>query len=373
MDLNGSEAQLDDTSVVRIAAVGDIQPGDSSICVGFGFSSRYQERQPFTGLFDEVLPAIQGRDLVFGNLECTLSLSGLRPTNWHSAQMRGHPAFASALKRAGFNVLNVANNHAVQHGEQTFRETLSLLEKAGIAACGLKGTGGWSSTPVTLTTVSGARLGILGYCLRPRQYGAAEPPYAEGDPDAIRRDVRRLSDQVDNVVVSLHWGEEFVEAPSAEEVDWGHSFIDAGAVVVLGHHPHVVRPVESYRGGIIAYSLGNFVGDMVWYPPLRRGMILQVDLAGNKATNVGLLPSTTDGNYRPVILSGARSTVAERGFAGLDSQRYASEIRRTIGAQRRSAYRYAIRNLLRYPPQILGQLAWMTFKNKLGGMRTNPG
>ena len=351
--------------MVTIAAVGDLQLGDSSICVGYGFASKYQEPDLLALLFDEVLPALQGRDLVFGNLESTLSLSGLRSGDWHSAQMRGRPAFTAALARAGFNVLNVANNHAVQHGEQAFHETVSLLEQEGIAVCGVKGAGDWSSTPVTVTTTSGTRLGVLGYCLRPRQYQCLNPPYAEGNPEAIRRDIGRLHEQVDHVVVSLHWGEEFVEQPSAEEVAWGRSFIDAGARLVLGHHPHVVRPVEQYGGGIIAYSLGNFVGDMVWYGPLRRGLILQCQVAGDHLENVALAPSTTDRDYRPILMPGRATAVEGRAIQGLDPIQYASEIRRTVSAQRRSAYRYAVRNLLRYPPRVLGQLAWMTLRNKL--------
>ena len=78
---------------------------------------------------------------------------------------------------------------------------------------------------------------------------------------------------MDVVVVSLHWGEEFVDQPSMQEVELGHAVIDAGATAVLGHHRHVVRPVERYRHGVIAYSLGNLIGDMVWYTAFRRGAI----------------------------------------------------------------------------------------------------
>src|SRR5690349_12917072 len=233
---------------IRVAAVGDLQLGDSPVSVGFGLTSRYRSRG-LDGVLSPLRPLFDGADLVFGNLECPLSTAGLDATSWRSAQLRGEPSFAGALARAGFTVLNVANNHAVQHGSDAFRETVDLLTGAGIQCCGVRGEGSWCSQPAILPMPgsTGRRLGVLGYCLRPRQYGTQEPPFAEGTGAEILGDVVRLKASVDAVVVSLHWGEEFVSQPSRAEVALGHAVIEAGAALIIGHHPHVLRPVERYR------------------------------------------------------------------------------------------------------------------------------
>jgi len=226
--------------VIRVAAVGDLQLGDSPTSVGFGFGSRFADSD-LTSVLDGIRPALRA-DVVFGNLEVPLSPRSSATSSLSSRQMRGDPRFAPMLRAAGFTVLNVANNHAVQHGVDAFHDSVAALRAAGIAPCGLRGAAPWASAPAILVANS-VRVGILAYCLRPRQYGDAEPPYAEGSPDEIGADVRRVSADVDCVLVSLHWGEEFVPVPSVEEASFARSLIDAGATLILGHHPHVARPV----------------------------------------------------------------------------------------------------------------------------------
>ena len=99
----------------RIVAVGDLQLGDSPTCVGFGFASRYRP-DSLARVFEDIAQALAGADLVFGNLETPLSTQGLEAESLSSRQLRGVPGYAVVLRESGFTVLNVANNHAVQHG-----------------------------------------------------------------------------------------------------------------------------------------------------------------------------------------------------------------------------------------------------------------
>ncbi len=350
---------------VRLVAVGDLQLGDSPTCVGFGFRSRVG-----AGHLDRVLggvrPLLAGADIGFGNLETPLSEHGLVPGSWASFQLRGSPAYATALRAAGFTVLNVANNHAVQHGADAFHDTRRILAEAGLASCGARGSGPWTSEPVVLRTAGGIGVGVLGYCLRPRQYGAGEPPYAEGEPRSMRADVARLRSSSDVVVVSLHWGEEFVDMPSAAEVSLGRSLIDAGAALVLGHHPHVVRPCERYRRGLIAYSLGNFAGDMIWHRPFRSGAILKCALTEGGVAEAEVLPTRLNDDLGVEIAgSGAEPVGALEGLGEAD---YAAAIRRTQRRQRAASYGYALRHLYRYRPAMLLQLALRTLRNKVAGL-----
>lgn len=345
---------------ITVTAVGDLMFGDSAICPGFGLFSRYAGNGD--ALFSEVRPMLSGSDLVFGNLEAVLSFSGHNPRSLASAQMRGDPTFAGALRRVGFDVISVANNHADQHGELAFAETVAHLESVGIKCCGLAGNAPWECQPSILTR-SGMTVGVLAYSCRPRQYGKSAELYAVGTPEEIRTDVQRLRAEVDSVIVSLHWGEEFVSNPSAEEVDLGHSIIDAGAALVLGHHPHVIRPVERYGSGIIAYSLGNFITDMLWQPQLREGILLRCKLSPEGVDEVHVAYTHINESCRPALMG--EGSVADTPIEGLELYEYREAVQATVRAQRLSAYGYALRNIRRYPLGLLLQLISRTLRGKL--------
>lgn len=337
--------------------------GDSAICPGFGFASRYPSDQLKTVL-EPVTPFLQGT-ITFGNLEVCLSDMGLDRTAWSSVQMRGWPHYAKDLRRAGFNCLSVANNHADQHGEEAFFHTVELLEAQGILVCGIAGTAGWACVPVVKEARHGRSVGILAYCLRPRQYGSGAAPFAQGTPDAILSDVGRLRRSADDVIVSLHWGEEFVDRPSEREVELGHALVEAGASLVIGHHPHVVRPVERVGSSVIAYSLGNFVTDMVWQERLRQGLILRCTLRPDGPQGVHTLATRVDDQFGPRPDGAWSAPPDETPVRGLPAVTYGRLVRKTVNAQRLRAYLYAVRNLWRYPPALAIQLAVVTVRNKL--------
>src|SRR6185436_7173544 len=155
---------------VRLVAVGDLQLGDSATCVGFGFRSKVSASVLETGLtrfFSGVGPA----DIVFGNLETPLSDAGLNSTR-RSRQLRGRPEYAPALRASGFSVLNVANNHALEHGHVAFATSVSQVEATGISVCGRAGSDGWATRPVT-QSVKGMRVSFLSYSMRPATEPAA--------------------------------------------------------------------------------------------------------------------------------------------------------------------------------------------------------
>ncbi len=351
---------------LTLAAVGDLQLGDSPTTVGYGFYSRYAGTS-LEPLFADVKDRLSGADLVFGNLETTLVPPPAGSSGRSALQLRGEPAFAEDLRRVGFTVVNVANNHAVQHGDDTFHATVAAVRAAGVECCGIRGQGPWASEPVRLSA-GGWNVGILGYCQRPRQYGSAVPPYAEGTLDEIRADVARLESEGRVVVVSLHWGEEFVPHPSHDEVVMGRAIIDAGASLILGHHPHVTRPVETYKSGLIAYSLGNFMGDMVWYSPFRRGTLLRCSLSGDGV--MGEVFSTRLGDdYRPSMVEGKSEPLPQGQLRGLAADSYARAIHDTMRQQRFASYRFALVNIPKTPLRTLVQLAADTLRNKTAGVR----
>lgn len=244
-------------AALRIAAVGDVH-------LGRGDARPRPAVPPDSGRgwFDDAAPVLRAADLAFGNLETALcdqcasdkcERSGL-PEQCHA--FRAPTAFAATLADAGFDVLSVENNHATDFGTQGMLTTTAALRDAGIAPAG----GGH----IAVLDRNGLRVALVAFA--PYQ-GALDVR----DLTLARRTVAWLARAHDIVVVSFHAGAEGPEArhvPKTPEEHFGeprgdvyafaHAVVDAGADLVLGHGPHVLRAMERYRGRLIAYSLGNF-------------------------------------------------------------------------------------------------------------------
>ena len=347
------------------------------MCIGFGAYSRFS-REPSHFPFEHVKQQFLRRDVVFANLECTHSAAGLRKQSYASAQLRGAPRHISALSAARINLINVANNHSYQHGARAFRETVDLLQQNGVAVCGLSDDTG-SAARLTSLQVNGMILGVLAYSLRPRQYFTQKPLYAEGNRERILADVRKATQNADVLVVSLHWGAEFIQKPALDEIELAREIADSGAHLVVGHHPHVLRGTERRGNGFIAYSMGNFVADMPWHDSLRTTAILHCDLSTEGATNIAFQPCFINDDYQPIPLDGL---AADKILARLDnmsleiertttqicsgeSLKYVQQAARTERRISFRAYWFFALNAGRYPQGMVAQKLITFFKNRL--------
>ena len=365
-----------ETRTVLMHAVGDIAFGDHPLCAGFGVHSQARRQAPGF-MFDHVRDLLARADLRFGNLECTLSEQGLVPNAYHSVQMRGHPAYVQGLVDVDFHVLNHANNHSMQHGPGPFTDTVRMIEAAGIGVCGVQGPGR-TSVPVQ-RTVNGLLVTFLGYSLRPRQYFTEEPLYAEGRDEDILADVRAARSGCDVLIVSLHWGDEFIQRPAPAEIRLARAVIDTGADAIIGHHPHVLRGVERHGRGWIVYSLGNFVCDMLWDEPLRQTAICECRLTPAGVEDVRLLPARINDRCQPVPLDGDEAARLERRLQELSQDlakgrggsepdataRYGVEAETALSIQRARSHRYFLRNAYRFPPGILMAQLTTYVRNRL--------
>ena len=151
------------------------------------------------------------------------------------------------------------------------------------------------------------------------------------------------------------------------EVDAARRVIDAGASLVVGHHPHVVRPAERYGSGVICYSLGNLVSDMVWQPELRKGAILLSRLTRGAVPESSLARTRIDESYAPVI-EAINPIERSDPVIGMRELQYQVAVGQSVRRQRRAAYRHAIRNLRRYPVEVLAELVATTLRNKLSAL-----
>ena len=364
-------------SSVTFGAVGDIAFGDHPLCVGFGADSIFQKNSS-TFPFHYVKPVFEDCDLLFGNLECTLSQARRSPRDHDSVQMRGRPEYVSSLVESGFDVLNLANNHSLQHGEQTFRETVDLLTQHDIAVTGVNFEDHLVGLP-TVVARGGLKIAFLGYSLRPRQYFDQPPIYTEGHQDSILSDIKEIRGAVDIVIVSVHWGEEFIQHPSPSEIQLGRHMVSAGADLVIGHHPHVLRGIEKYEDGYIAYSLGNFVCDMVWDDSLRETGVFLCELSKDGVSDVRVLPCYINDEFQPFVLDGARAEDARKKLETLSRKiesedlsefdakrsRYVTDADHAQQAMRKKSNTFFLRRIFRFSPSILVQQIFRFVRNRL--------
>ena len=277
-----------------LAAVGDVMLGDSALLLGRGVRSTCA-RNGVDFPFACVAPALRSADVAFCNLECVLSNVGLDPHSVLSLSMRGLPDSAAGLGRAGFRVVSLANNHAMDHGRAALMDTASRLVQQGILSVGQPCGKSGPLQPLVLL-VDGFALGFLAHNL----VGSDSLGDRRSVISHLPAGVAAARSACDALVVSLHWGDEYMAVPAPWQVELAHRIIDAGASLVCGHHPHVLQPVERFRHGLIAYSLGNFVCDMRWGVTSHSAVLL-VDLTRNGVGAVQMLPIELNRRWQPVV------------------------------------------------------------------------
>lgn len=209
--------------------------------------------------FAHVTPILKTGDIAFGNLEAPTTLRGKRhPTKKY--RFRQHPIVIDVLKKAGFTLLSLSNNHILDYGMVGAIDTIKAAQKYKIHYAGV-GRNFREARKPAIFKVNGHKVGFLAFTLTyPRDFWANKKRggTVAGFPGVLKKDIRKLKKKVDLVIVSFHWGGEGRPYPKQYQKDTGKLAIQYGAKIVFGHHPHVLEGVELYRGGVIYYSLGNF-------------------------------------------------------------------------------------------------------------------
>ena len=363
--------------MVVIAAAGDIMTGDHPVCFGHGIRSVIRKKG-LRFLVSEIEPWLQKADICFGNLEAVLADEKPGEEKSLSAsELRGDARTAGLLAEAGFTLLNLANNHILQHGMAAFDETIAGLGAAGISCIGLQEGRG---SNVHLVDQNGIRLAFVGYSLRPEKFlNTRQGGYARCSHQEVLRQVAglRSARPEAKIIVSLHWGEEYLNYPSSEQIDFAHELIDAGALVILGHHPHVLQGVETYRSGLICYSLGNLIFDK-WQRNSRQSMLVRITVGPDGIAGYQLVPVYIRKNYslclgceranRKILarLAEYSDAVAQRSAKIAGGRKYDQQARAAYFRFRISSYLYFIFHLWRYPPRILAQSLGRSIRRRLG-------
>lgn len=313
-------------------------------------------------MFKHVKHVLVGSDLVFGQLETTITDRGARAPHAKLA-MRAPAATARVIAEAGFDVMSFAGNHCMDWGYEGFADTLAHMEGVSVHLVGAGATIEGARKPV-IARCGGARVAFLayssilpeGYWAETRRPGCApmrahtlyemiEPdqpgtpprirttPHAE-DLAALIADVRAAKENADIVAVSFHWGIHMTPAVLAEyQRVVAHAAIDAGADLILGHHPHILKGIEIYKDAPIFYSMGNFAieqpqafdpaitesasfkhlislhpgarpeGLYVLPEDTRKSMIVELKIDGVRIADIALRPAWIDDSSTPHLLA----------------------------------------------------------------------
>ncbi|MBI3208467.1 MAG: CapA family protein [Candidatus Solibacter usitatus] len=246
-----------------------------------------QARKDASWSFRKIADVFRSADLAFVNLESPFAE---RPPYFEDRMVfRANPSMIEGLKLAGIDVVSTANNHARDAGEPGMLFTLALLRKHGIEAVGSAAEAHQLPGGVILER-NGVRFGFLAYTFDQRNgnFRDNDPRIAMLDAAAMRREVLAMRPKTHVVIVSMHAGWEYHRKPNPVQIAFARAAIDAGAAVVVGHHPHIVQPVETYNGGAIFYSLGNLIFDQM--PRQDEGAIAELTFTGNRLTSQTLRP-----------------------------------------------------------------------------------
>jgi len=265
--------------VITIGLVGDLG-------LGRFINANARELNDFGYSFEKISPWLLQNDFTLANLESPIVDDC--PTVYHNTfKFCGDPAFLPYLKQNKF-ILNLANNHIFNYGQSGFSQTKNYLDQFNIISFYSHD----SANPYTSTTIDGISFGFLGFDF------ITNPSF---DQSKVIGLITKYNPQVDYLIVSIHWGNEYIANPETWRINLAHLMIDSGADIIHGHHPHVWQEYETYQGKPIFYSLGNFIFDQNWSKATSETFIIRLTLDKNSIHSIDKFPIQIKFNSQPII------------------------------------------------------------------------
>jgi gamma-polyglutamate biosynthesis protein CapA len=211
--------------------------------------------------FNEIRGFLKGSDLVFVNLETPIVEKCPRTNT--GMIFCTDPKMIQGLVSSGINVVNIENNHLLNYGQEGLEETKRYLKEGGIEITGFG--------ELAVKKIKNIRFGFLGFDFLTKRIG--------------EKDLKLISKskaQVDVLIVSVHWGNEYQAKANYIQKDTAEKIVNAGADVIVGHHPHWVQDIEKIGNTPVYYSLGNFVFDQMWSEETKKGLLVELTFDGIK-------------------------------------------------------------------------------------------
>ncbi len=280
---NGAETSF------KISVIGDCTLGYDYRYSDYFGQTLAEQGGDYNYFFRQVEPYLGADDFTVANMEGTLTNSSEPGDKGDPAKcyyFKGPPEYVKVLEGGSIEAVNLANNHSLDYMESGHADTKAALDAKNITHFG------YEEKPVV--EVKGVRIGLLGYNLIGPVLGDGE---VQDYKAALEQDIGRMKGDADLVLVGFHWGKEGSYTPESEQAELGRFAIDLGADLVMGDHPHVLQPIEEYKGKYIIHSLGNFCFGGNRYPADFDGMIFQQEYSVWKSDS-----QTTVTAERPEII-----------------------------------------------------------------------
>lgn len=278
---------------VSLIAVGDIM-------LSRDVAAKINKYQDYNYPFLKTADLLKGADLTFGNLETPITPG--RKISTGEMVFRSDPEVTEGLTYAGFDILSLANNHILNFGDGGLSDTFWYLKEAKIDFVGA-GDSFTDAYQYAIKEVKGIKFAFLAY-----SYAAtANSKVASMDFEKMEHGVAEAAEKADLVIVSMHDSIEYQFFPSNHQKEFAHRAIEAGATLVVGHHPHVVQTAEQYQNGFIIYSLGNFVFDQMWSQETKEGMIAEILFDSSGIKNIQFYPVIIEDFAQPRPASNAEA------------------------------------------------------------------
>lgn len=301
------ELEFDPQKILKLNFLGDVMLSrtvNSQI-------QRYGYNYPWL----KVSKKISDADLTFANLE--VPISDLYPPPSSGMSFIAPEKNLDYIKGAGIDIVSVANNHSANFGKNVFLDNLQNLENKNIKVCGGGKNLEEALSPVIID-IKGLKVGfvctssIIGSLYADENspgvpFLGLEPWYRDdkSSREIVADAIKKSQKEADITIVSPHWGVEYVHSPNQSQREAGREFLEAGADLVIGTHPHVVQGVEAVDGKNIFYSLGNFIFDQEWSRETKEGLMVSSYFYESKYLGSKLSPLVISNYAQPEFVSGA--------------------------------------------------------------------
>lgn len=244
-------------------------------------NAKMEKYKDYAWPFEKISSLFKEADIAVANLESPFLVTDNYQVLSGSFSFKANPKSVEALSSSGFDVLSLANNHILNQGKKGLADTRKILDTAGIDYAGP------SDHNLVIKESQGVKFAFLAYTYNDGSGLIADIP---DDFSGVKTEIELAKKQADVVIILMHAGNEYTRKPNKQQISFAHLAIDAGADLVVGHHPHWPQITENYKGKTIIYSLGNLVFDQMWSKETSVGLVAKIYFDGKEQINIEYIP-----------------------------------------------------------------------------------
>ncbi len=243
-----------------------------------------QNKYDFNYIFSEIATVVKKHDLAFYNQETIIGGKNMGLSTY--PRFNSPEEIGDALIKTGFNLISLANNHSLDKGEEGIINSINYWNKKEAFISGTYDSFE-NRNKYNVRTINNISYTLLSYTTSTN--GLKVPEGREYllniyDPEIVKNDIEKYKNKVDLILVSMHWGEEYNHEPNTQQKKIAQHLSELGANIVIGHHPHVIQPIEYINNTLVVYSLGNFISAQIGLNKLI-GLIVSLDIVKQNINN----------------------------------------------------------------------------------------